>query len=33
MNLKLEPEAATPLVRVKVVPSSSPDVSMVFRGG
>ena len=32
MNLKFEPEAATPYVRVNVVPSSSPDLSMVFRG-
>ena len=31
MNLKFEPEAA-PYVRVNVVPSSSPDLSMVFRG-
>ena len=30
MNLKFEPEAATPYVRVNVVPSSSPDLSMVF---
>ena len=29
MNLKFEPEAA-PYVRVNVVPSSSPDLSMVF---
>ena len=32
MNLKFEPEAATPYVRVNVVPSSSPDLSIVFRG-
>lgn len=31
MNLKFEPEAA-PYVRVNVVPSSSPDLSIVFRG-
>ena len=31
MNLKFEP-AAMPYVRVNVVPSSSPDLSMVFRG-
>lgn len=32
MNLKFEPEVAMPCVRVNVVPSSSPDLSMVFRG-